>query len=89
MEKLEFAQALGEKIIKSQHAFFEADNSEDLDHITNLKRIIMAISEYLKSENVSADKVDDLFEHFRRISKTLYVSDCIKNPPAPSILSRL
>jgi len=48
MEKLEFAKALGEKIIKSQHDYFETNDSEDLDHITNLKRIIVAIAEYMK-----------------------------------------
>ena len=50
MEKLEFAKALGEKIIKSQHEYFVTTKSEDLDHITNLKRIIVAIAEYLESE---------------------------------------
>ena len=64
MEKLEFARALGEKIIKSQHDYFETAKSEDLDHITNLKRIIEAIAEYLKSEIVSEEEVDDLVDHF-------------------------
>jgi anionic cell wall polymer biosynthesis LytR-Cps2A-Psr (LCP) family protein len=79
MEKLEFARALGEKIIKSQHDYFETAKSEDLDHITNLKRIIEAIAEYLKSEIVSEEEVDDLVEHFRRFSKTLYINNCINN----------
>ena len=57
MEKLEFTKALGEKIIKSQHDHFATAKSEDLDHITNLKRIIMAIAEYLKSEIISEDKI--------------------------------
>ena len=78
MEKLEFAKVLGEKIIKSQHEFFKANNSEDLEHITNLKRIVVAISECLKSDNVSEDKVNDLVELFRRFSKTLYLNECIK-----------
>ena len=78
MEKLGFAKALGEKIIKSQHDYFETNESEDLDHITNLKRIIEAIAEYLKSEIVSEEEVDDLVEHFRRFSKTLYINNCIK-----------
>jgi len=30
MEKLEFAKALGEKIIKSQHEYFVTTKSEDL-----------------------------------------------------------
>jgi hypothetical protein len=78
MEKLEFARALGEKIIKSQHDYFETAKSEDLDHITNLKRIIEAIAEYLKSEIVSEEEVDDLVDHFRQFSKTLYINNCIK-----------
>ena len=78
MEKLEFARALGEKIIKSQHDYFETAKSEDLDHITNLKRIIEAIAEYLKSEIVSEEEVDDLVDHFRQFSKTLYLNNCIK-----------
>jgi len=79
MEKLEFAKALGEKIIKSQHDCFETNDSEDLGHITNLKRIIVAIAEYLKSEIDSEEEVDDLVEHLRQFSKTLYLSECIKN----------
>ena len=79
MEKLEIARTLGEKIIKSQHDYFETAKNEDLDHITNLKRIIVVIVEYLKSEIVSETKTDELVEHFRRFSKTLYVSTCIKN----------
>ena len=42
-------------------------------------RTIVAIAEYLKSEIVSEDKKDDLVEYFRRFSKTLYISNCIKN----------
>ena len=41
----------------------ETNESEDLDHITNLKRIIVAIAEYLKSEIDSEEEVDDLVEH--------------------------
>jgi len=78
MEKLEFARALGEKIIKSQRDYFETAKSEDLDHITNLKRIIVAIAEYLKSEIVSEEEVDNLVDHFRQFSKTLYINNCIK-----------
>ena len=77
--EFEFAKTIGEKILKSQQYYFETAKSEDLDHITNLKRIIVAIAEYLKSEIVSEDKTDDLVEHFRRFSKTLYISNCIKN----------
>jgi hypothetical protein len=48
MDKIEFAQGLGERTIKSQHDSFVSDG-EDLSHITNLKRIIVAISEHLRS----------------------------------------
>ena len=78
MEKIELVRALGEKIIKSQHDYFETDETDDLDHITNLKRIIVAIAEYLKSEIVSEEEVDDLVNHFRQFSKTLYINNCIK-----------
>jgi hypothetical protein len=79
MEKIELVRALGEKIIKSQHDYFETDETDDLDHITNLKRIIVAIAEYLKFDAVSEDEINDLVEHFRQFGKTLYISDCIKN----------
>ena len=79
MEKLEFAKAIGEKVIKSQHDHFATAKSEDLEHITNLKRIIVAIAEYLKSDIVSEDKTDKLVDHLRRFSKTLYLNECIKN----------
>ena len=78
MEKLEIARTLGEKIIKDQHDYFAVAKIQDLDHITNLKRIIEAIADYLKSEIVSEEEVDDLVEHFRRFSKTLYINNCIK-----------
>ena len=78
MEKLEIAKALGEKVIESQHDYFQTAKSEDLDHITNLKRIIVAIAEYLKSEIVAEPKKDELVEHLRRFSKTLYINNCIK-----------
>ena len=78
MEKLEFAKALGEKIIKSQHDYFETDESDDLEHITNLKRIIVAIADYLKSDAVSEDEVNYLAGHFRQFGKTLYIKNCIK-----------
>ncbi|MCK4728315.1 MAG: hypothetical protein KAT27_05285 [Desulfobacterales bacterium] len=52
MDKLSFAEALGKKIITSQQNSFEAGNDlEDISHITNIKRIILAISDYLKSDH--------------------------------------
>ena len=57
----------------------ETNESEDLDHITNLKRIIVAIAEYLESEIDSEEEIDDLVEHLRQFSKILYLTECIKN----------
>ena len=57
MDKFEFAQGLGKRIIKSHHHFFEDNDSEDLDHIVTLKRTIAAIAEYLKSEGIQEDKI--------------------------------
>ena len=79
MEKLEIVKTLGEKIIIGQHEYFAAAKIEDLNHITNLKRIILAIADYMKSEIVSEAKTEELVEHFRRFSKTLYISLCVKN----------
>ncbi len=38
----------------------------------------MAIAEYLKSEIVSEPKTDELVEHLRHFSRTLYINNCIK-----------
>ena len=58
MEKLKTAKALGEKIIESQHDLFVATSREHLNHIIGLKRMIAAISDYLKSESIPGDKAD-------------------------------
>jgi hypothetical protein len=39
----------------------------------------VAIAEYLKPEIISAAKTDELVEHFRCFSKTLYLNNCINN----------
>ena len=57
----------------SQHEYFEGSDSEDLDHIINLKRIITAISDYLKSEDVPADKINSLANDLKLLAKNLYM----------------
>lgn len=79
MDKLKFAEGLGKKIIEKQHDFFEANESEDIDQIGTFKYTIMAISEYLKSEDLSEDKIDTLSDYFRHLSKTTYIDTCISN----------
>ena len=79
MDKVEVAEAIGKKIIQSQHDFFEVNDSEDLYHITTLKRIIIAISDYLRLEDVAEDKIKALTDNFRQISKELYIGACITN----------
>jgi hypothetical protein len=79
MDKVEVAEAIGKKIIQSQNDYFKSSHAEDLEHITTLKRIIVAISEYLRSEDVPADKISALSKYFRKVSKQLYIHACLKN----------
>jgi hypothetical protein len=79
MNELTFAEGLGEKIIRSQHDYFAAGHSEDLDHITTLKRIIIAISEYLKSEGLPEDGINDLTDNLRQLCKDLFIDSCLAN----------
>ncbi len=79
MDIVEVAEAIGKKIIQSQNNYFEDSDSEDLDHITTLKRIIVAISEYLGLEDVPEDKIIGLSRYFRKVSKELYINACITN----------
>jgi hypothetical protein len=79
MNKLEFAEGLTKKIIKNQHQFFDTEESEDLEHITNIKRIIVSVSGYLNTEGVPEDKISDLVENLREVAKQLYLDSCFKN----------
>jgi hypothetical protein len=77
MDKTEFAEGLGKKIIKDQHHFYDIEKSEDLKHITKIKRIIISISEYLTTEGVVEGEVDDLTENLRQLARQLYIDSCI------------
>jgi len=80
MDKLSFAEGLGKKIIKSQQDSFEAGSEfDDLSHITNMKRIIVAISEYLKSEDVPEDGINAMADSLKQLGKGLFVAGCVSN----------
>lgn len=79
IDKFAFAEGLGKRIIKSHHDFFEDNHSEDLDHIVTLKRTIVAIAEYLKSEGMKEDKINTLTEYYKKVSRDFYISTCISN----------
>lgn len=79
MNKLAFAEDLGKKLVMRQYEFYEAVQGEDLDHITNFKRIILTISDYLKSDGISEDKADGIAENLKGLSKTLFVNGCISH----------
>ena len=80
MDKLSFAEGLGKKIIKSQQDSFEAGNDlEDISHITNIKRIILAISDYLKSEDVPEDGINAMADSLKQLGKGLFVAGCVSN----------
>jgi hypothetical protein len=76
MDKLEFAEGLGKSIIERQHEFFVDKSSEDLKHITNLKRIIVAMSDYLKSEGLSGEGLITVLDNLRRLGKGLFLDSC-------------
>ncbi|MFC1814510.1 hypothetical protein ACFL0M_00925 [Thermodesulfobacteriota bacterium] len=79
MEKVSFATEMGKKIIESQHKYFATGNSEDILHITNIKRIIMAISEYLRSLDVPEDEISSVAEKLRELTKGLFLDSCMAN----------
>ena len=79
MDKLEFAEGLGKKIIKDQSIFFETEDNGDLEHITNIKRIIVSISDYLSSEGISEDQTNNLADNLRELAWQAYLDSCIEN----------
>ena len=79
MDKLKFAECLGKKIIEAQHDYYRVEKSDDLKHITNIKRIIVAISDYLKSDGLQDEGTDAIAENLRQLSKRLFLESCISN----------
>jgi hypothetical protein len=78
MDRTGFSQDLGKKLVMSQHEFYEAMKGHDLDHISNLKRIILTISAHLKSDGVSEDEADRIAENLKGFSRTLFMNGCVE-----------
>jgi hypothetical protein len=79
MDKIEFSKALGEAIIKRQHGYYIDIGEDDLSLITNLKRIIVAISDYLKSDGLKKDDIDYVVDNLHHLSKTLCLESSLPN----------
>ena len=79
MDKSEIAEEIGNKIIQGQHDYFAEGNSEDLMHITNQKRIITSISEYLESKDVPANQIKRTEVELRRTAKDLFINTCLSS----------
>ena len=80
MDRLSFAEGVGKKIVTSQQNSFEAGSElDDLSHITNMKRVIVAISDYLKSEDVPEDGINAMADSLKQLGKGLFVTGCISN----------
>ena len=79
MEKIEFSKGLGEAIIKKQHGYYIDVGEDDLSLITNLKRIIVSISDYLESDGLKKDDIDYLVDNLYHLSKTLFLDSCLPN----------
>jgi hypothetical protein len=77
MDKFEIAEELGKKIIKNQQDYFAEGNSEDVHHITNQKRIITSITEYLESDNLPAHQIKQTLVQLEQRAKELFISTCI------------
>ena len=77
MDKVKLSVDLGKKILQTQHEFYVDSHGEDLDHITNIKRIIVTISEFLKSESVSESKINSAVKHLKELAKSLYIDEAI------------
>jgi hypothetical protein len=79
MEKLEFTKGLGEAIIRAQHESFVSEKSENLHHIANLKRIIKAISEYLKSEGLNVESIKGVSDDLENLSRSLFLESSLSS----------
>ncbi len=79
MDELIFAEGIGKAIINRQHQFYVEDKSDDLGHISNIKRIITAMSEYLESEGVPEDGIGNVIDNLIQISRDLYSEGSLEN----------
>jgi len=79
MDKIKFAEGIGKRIIETQHDYFEAGNSDDLAHISDIKRIIVAISDYLDSDGLPGAEINAMAKDLRQLSKRLFLKSCLSN----------
>jgi hypothetical protein len=79
MEMLKFAEVLGKRMIEGQHNFFSTGDAEHLEHITNIKRIIVSISEFLSSEGLSDVEINNLADNLRLHARSGYLEACVSN----------
>ncbi len=79
MDKIKFSKGLGEAIIKKQHGYYIDVGVDDLSLITNLKRIIVAISDYLESDNIKHDDIDYVADNLHQLGKALFLESCLPN----------
>ncbi|MFH1075430.1 MAG: hypothetical protein V1753_01075 [Pseudomonadota bacterium] len=73
------AEEIGRSIIKKQHEFFTSDQLDDLEHITNIKRIIEGIADYLKSHGLSESDITVVADNLNHFGKNLYIELCCDN----------
>ena len=79
MDELIFAEGLGEAIISKQHQFYVEDRSDDLEYISNIKRIITSMSEYLESEGLPRDGISKVVDNLIQISRDQYLEENLAN----------
>ena len=80
MDKLLFAEKIGKSIIMKHHNYFisEECGSDDLLHITEIKRTITGIIDHLKSENMQEKEISKISKILIDFSRNLFVNRCIE-----------
>jgi len=80
MDKLLFAEKIGKSIIIMHHSYFisEEGESDDLQHITEIKRTITEIIDHLKSENMREKEISKISGTLIDFSRDLFVNRCIE-----------
>ncbi len=80
MDKLLFAEKIGKSIIMKHHNYFisEEGGSDDLQHITEIKRTITGIIDHLKSENMQEKEISKISKILIDFSRNLFVNRCIE-----------
>jgi len=79
VDKLVFAEGIVRAIINKQHQFYVQDKGDDSEHITNIKRTIVAMSDYLKSEGLPKEDVDAVTGNLVQLCKDQYLEESLAN----------